>query len=160
MKDCKAVHDCIRDDLMEVKIGGVTCSLLRRDYREFAESAPSKGPVRLLPHFDPYLLAHAEKEHLLANTHYKRVYRNQGWISPVILVDGKVIGVWSYKMQGRTLLIRVEPFEKLSRAVRAEVESEAASLAAFFDRAAVRELSGSFKLTISSVSETGSARAN
>ncbi len=134
MKDCKAVHDCIRDDLMEVKVDGATCSVLRRDYKEFSESALSKGNIKLLPHFDPYLLAHAEKEHLLANIHYKRVYRNQGWISPVILIDGKVIGVWSYKMQGRTLLIQIEPFAKLSRAIRGAIEQEAAALGVFFDR--------------------------
>ncbi len=135
MKDCQAIHDCIKDDLVEVKVDDVTCSLLRRDYKEFAESAPSKGRVKLLPHFDSYLLAHAEKEHLLASVHYKRVYRNQGWISPVILVDGKVTGVWSYKMQGRTLLIQIEPFAKLSRAIRGAIEQEAAALAVFFDRA-------------------------
>jgi hypothetical protein len=86
-----------------------------------------------LPHFDPYLLAHAEKEHLLANVHYKRVYRNQGWISPVVLIDGRVTGVWSHKIQGRTLLIQVDPFEKLSRAVRSGIEQEAAALAEFFN---------------------------
>jgi hypothetical protein len=143
MKDCQAIHDCIRDDLAEVNVGNVTCFLLRGDYKEFVESAPSKGRVRLLPHFDPYLLAHAEKEHLLASIHYKRVYRNQGWISPVVLVDGKVTGVWSYKMQGRTLLIQIEPFAKLSRAIRGAIEQEAASLAAFFDRTLAIEFGGS-----------------
>ena len=37
---------------------------------------------------DPYLLAHRDKDHLLSAEHYKRVYRNQGWISPVVLIDG------------------------------------------------------------------------
>jgi hypothetical protein len=79
----------------------------------------------------------------LANVHYKRVYRNQGWISPVILVDGKVIGVWSYKTQGRTLLIQIEPFAKLSRAIHGVIEQEADALAVFFDRTAAIEFAGS-----------------
>jgi hypothetical protein len=116
--------------------------LLRQDYKEFAEPTAPKGTVRLLPHFDPYLLAHTGKEHLLADAYYKRVYRNQGWISPVILVNGRVTGVWLYKIQGRTLLIQIAPFERLSRAIRAEIEQEAAALAAFFARTPVIEFTG------------------
>ena len=61
----------------------------------------------------------------------------------LIRVDGKVIGVWSYKTQGRTLLIQIEPFAKLSRAIHGVIEQEADALAVFFDRAAAIEFAGS-----------------
>ena len=51
-----------------------------------------------------------------------RVYRPQGWLSPVLAVDGRIAGVWSHEPQGRSrLVIEVEPFAKLSRAEKAGV---------------------------------------
>jgi hypothetical protein len=90
--------------------------------------------VNLLPHFDPYLPAHAEKGHLIEARPYKRVYRNQGWISPVILADGRVAGTWSYKFRGRSMTVEAQPFGKFSARVQARVEQEAAALGGWFGR--------------------------
>ena len=46
---------------------------------------------------------------------------------PVFLVDGAVAGTWRYEA-GR---IRVDPFAPIPRAVRQEVDEEAAALVAF-----------------------------
>jgi hypothetical protein len=42
--------------------------------------------------------------------------------------------VWSHKLQGKRLLVKIEPFGKLSKAWRAGIEREADRLAIFFDR--------------------------
>jgi hypothetical protein len=69
---------------------------------------------------------------LLENKHYKRVYRNQGWISPVLLVNGVIAGTWSHKLQGSRLQVSVEPFTKLTRTTRDGVAQEAECMAGFF----------------------------
>ncbi len=109
------------------------CLLLREDMEVLNRSAAAKSSIRLLPHFDSYLLAHREKDHLLSAKHYKRVYRNQGWISPVVLIDGAIAGVWSHKLQGKRLLLEIEPFGKLSKAERAGIEHEAERLALYYE---------------------------
>jgi uncharacterized protein YcaQ len=119
-------------ELEEVRINKTACLLLRDDVEALRAARDAPGSVCLLPHFDPYLLAHREKDHLIAPRHYKRVYRNQGWISPVVLVDGAIVGVWSYKVQGKKVSVAVESFEKISKTVKALLEQEAQSLAAFF----------------------------
>jgi len=91
----------------------------------------SDGSLRLLPNFDPFLLAHATKDHLVERRHYKRVYRNQGWITPVVLVDGRVAGIWSLEMRGKAVAVDVQMFAPFNRATRAGIEREAAALAAF-----------------------------
>ena len=65
---------------------------------------------------------------MLHDRHYKRIYRNQGWISPVILLDGKVIGTWSHERKGKFLEITVEPFEKIPKSLHPLVEAEAKRL--------------------------------
>jgi hypothetical protein len=86
----------------------------------------------LLPLFDPYLLAHAEKHHLVESLHYKRVYRNQGWISAVVLINGRIGGTWSYWSEGKKVAVEMKPFKKLQSSTRKSIELEVASLSSFF----------------------------
>jgi hypothetical protein len=119
------------EELTELELEGETCLLLQEDL-DVLKSPATMGPsVRLLPHFDPYLLAHRGKDHLLENRHYKRVYRNQGWISPVLLLNGRIAGTWSYKLQGRRVQVTIEPFTKLPHAAREATAKEAESLAGY-----------------------------
>jgi hypothetical protein len=78
-------------------------------------------------------LGHADKNHLVDASNYKRVYRNQGWISPVILLDGTVVGTWSYQRRGKNWLLKIEPFEKFSKSTHGKIEMEAKSLGKFLE---------------------------
>jgi Winged helix DNA-binding domain len=88
--------------------------------------------VRLLPAFDQYVvMATRHAERLMPGPFKDRVYRPQGWLSPVVLVDGRMAGIWRQQAKGRRLLVAVEPFAKLSpRAIRG-VGEEAERLAAW-----------------------------
>jgi len=131
MKEAKAVWEMLQEELIEISIEDERAFLLRDDHDQLINGSPDGQILRLLPHFDPYLLAHADKNHLVDSSHYKRVYRNQGWISPVILLDGKVIGVWSYTRRAKRWALEIEPFQKFSKAIGAKIETEAASLGNF-----------------------------
>jgi len=91
-----------------------------------------QGVVRLLPAFDPYVVgAPRDSAAVLAPEHRAAVHRPQGWISPVLLVDGRIAGTWRHEAAGRRLAVRVAPFRAVAPRVRAAVEEEAARLAAF-----------------------------
>jgi winged helix DNA-binding protein len=134
MSRVKELRELLREDeIVQFDIDDSRHLLLAKDYEELIDSDPGGLSVRLLPGFDSYLLGHAIKDHLVEPANYKQVYRNQGWISAVILVDGKVAGVWSYSgSRGRTA-VDIRPFKKLSATVREKIEEEAASLAKFMD---------------------------
>jgi hypothetical protein len=70
---------------------------------------------------------------LLDPAEKKRVYRDQGWISPVLLVDGRMDGVWKHERKGKRLDVTIEPFGRVPKWVRAQAEAEAERLAAFVD---------------------------
>jgi hypothetical protein len=58
--------------------------------------------VNLLPLFDAYVLGLGrDLEPLLPKSYQRRVFRPQGWVSAVVLVDGVIRGVWEYKTQSR-----------------------------------------------------------
>ncbi len=131
VKEARAVCERLEDEAVEVTVEDSAGWLLRQDLGLIQEGAIDDLPVRLLPSFDSYLLGHRDKNHLVDEAHYKRVYRKAGWLSPVILVDGRVAGIWSHKKQGRRLSLTVEPFGEMSRAVRRGIETEAEELARF-----------------------------
>lgn len=140
MQEAKLLPALLEAELLEIPGEKKSRFLLREDIsvlNNVLNNSPNDSPrgrtcIRLLPSFDSYLLAHREKDHLLSAQHYKRVYRNQAWISPVVLIDGEIAGVWSHKLQSKKLLVNIDPFGKLSKAQRAGIEQEAASLALFF----------------------------
>jgi len=86
------------------------------------------APVRLLPVWDATLLVHARRTQILPERYRSRIFnvRNPQSLN-TFLVDGNVAGAWRYA-QGR---VRIEPFGRLSKAARAELDDEAGRLAAF-----------------------------
>jgi hypothetical protein len=133
MQEVKPLLPVMEAELAEIPGDKKSSYLPREDVAVLNKSSVREVSIRLLPIFDSYLLAHRDKDHLLSAQHYKRVYRNQGWISPVVLIDGAIAGVWSHKLQNKTLLVEIEPFGKVSRAVRAGIEREAERLARIFE---------------------------
>lgn len=90
--------------------------------------AAAPAPVRFLPTWDATVLVHARRTGILAEEHRKRIFNVRNPQSErTFLVDGRVAGAWRYD-SGR---ITLEPFGRLARAARAELEDEAERLAAF-----------------------------
>ena len=86
------------------------------------------APVRFLPHWDANLLVHARRAQVLPEQHRPRVFSIRNPFSVgTFLVDGAVAGAWSVD-QGR---IVIESYERLSKAMRKEVEQERERLEAF-----------------------------
>jgi hypothetical protein len=87
---------------------------------------------RLLPAFDQYVVtATRQAEHLLPGPFKARVYRPQGWLSPVLLVGGRMEGVWRQEVKDRRVQVTIEPFAGSPPAwVRRAAEDEAERLAA------------------------------
>jgi hypothetical protein len=57
------------------------------------------------------------------------VSRTAGWISPVVLVDGRVVAVWSYALNKLRLRVEIKPFEALKPRVAREAGMRAEAIA-------------------------------
>jgi hypothetical protein len=115
-------------ELAPVSIEGQSAEILAADLDRI--SATNADPtVRLLPSFDPYLMGHSNRDHLFAAEHRSRVSRTAGWISAVVLVDGRVVGTWTHEVAKRTLAITVEPFRKLPPLTLKQVRERGSEIA-------------------------------
>ena len=122
----KRMLAALGDELAEVKVGDRNAHALAADLDALRSAGRPEG-VRLLPAFDPFVVGTRPRDHLVAKPHEAAIYRAQGWISPVVLVDGVAAGVWKNE-RGR---VDLDLFGRVSKAVRAAVDEEAERLRAF-----------------------------
>jgi uncharacterized protein YcaQ len=87
--------------------------------------------VRLLPAFDPYVVGAPRSGGLFPVAQKARIFRRQGWISPALLVDGQVQGIWRHERKSGPLEVRIEAFQRQPPGVRAAAAEEAERLAVF-----------------------------
>lgn len=123
--------------IVPVHVEGWATAILQKDLKPLMRATFEQPLVRLLPYFDTFLLGHKERDHLVASEHRSRVYRAQGWIAPVVLVDGRVRAVWEQTRERERLRVKVTKFEPLSRKVITGIHTEAQDLSRFLDAASV-----------------------
>jgi hypothetical protein len=112
---------------------------LKKDLRAISNlKSPSTPSVRLLPPFDPYVVARSHAS-IHAVPDYKvnreRIYRVAGWVTPTVIIDGRIEGIWDYQKRPKTLPIKLEMLDPrtLTSPVKHAIEQEIASLGTFLD---------------------------
>ncbi len=128
------------DAATEVTIEGERYWMLSQDVADLATTKPATV-VRLLPAFDQWVVCASRRVPALLDQKYRqRIYRLQGWVSAVLLVNGRMAGVWKHEHKGRTVIVEIQAFAKLPRWTRTHIAAEAERLASF--------VGGDLKLTI------------
>jgi winged helix DNA-binding protein len=88
-----------------------------------------EAPVRFLPDYDNLTLAYADRTRVIADDHRKHMFTKNLGVLPAFLVDGVVSGTWKIERKKLTL----NPFVKLSRKVKAELDEEGEKLVEFVE---------------------------
>jgi hypothetical protein len=120
------------DRLTEVEVEGVRAYVRTEDVDAIHATRSTRGKVILVGGFDPFVVGAGLRDQLIPPAHLKRVSRTAGWISPVVLVDGRVAGVWDWSRRGDRLALTVELFRPpiATAALRRAVESAGARIGA------------------------------
>jgi hypothetical protein len=83
------------DKIAEVDLEGQTAFVRAQDLDDLRAARPTKA-VRLLGGFDQYVLAPGTGDHNVVPAERRPLVSKQsGWISPVVVVGGRVAGIWS-----------------------------------------------------------------
>ena len=105
------------ETLAEVRVEGQAAWMTPEGAVAAAAADPPEG-VHLLPGFDPYVLAPlSHRAHTIPEGRIPDVSRKAGWISPVLLVDGRVAGTWESSTSSDVTTITITPFRRLPTAV-------------------------------------------
>ena len=125
-----AIRD-LGDEVVPVSVEGKTASMLTEHLIDISKAIPTRT-LRLLPAFDPYVIsASPHASQLLPGDFRRYIYRGQGWLSPVLVIDGRMDGVWRWERAGKRIIVELSPFVKLPKWARDAAEHEAQRLAKF-----------------------------
>jgi hypothetical protein len=131
--EARPIWEAVLPELSAVRSNSTRLYCLRKDVSKILSVKKNTPVVRLLPNFECFLLGHVEKDHLVSPRDYARVFRKAGWISPVVLKDGRVAAIWSLARRKQQASIRVESLVPLGRTVREEIKREAERLSLFMN---------------------------
>jgi hypothetical protein len=129
--DAKRIWAREEPGFASVEVDGWPASILSEDLPRLQRSELDSPSVRILPYFDGFLLGHGTRGHLLDPEHHRTVYSVRGWVSPVVLVDGRVAGLWSHEEKRDRLLVKVKPFGRLAPGTDTLIRAEVEDLARF-----------------------------
>ncbi|HEY0069074.1 MAG TPA: winged helix DNA-binding domain-containing protein [Chloroflexia bacterium] len=130
-KYARALFLDMAGELAEVNVEGWKAMSLASIVEQMQVFDKPPAGVRLLPAFDPYTIAFYPNSRYLDPDKKERVYRAGAWISPVVLVDGRMAGLWDQEKKRSGTTVRVEMFQPPTREVKHGIEAETERLGAF-----------------------------
>lgn len=126
----------LEEDLEAVDVEGWKAFVLKSTLEPMLDSRPA-ATVSLLPLFDAYSMGWGGRtgalEPMVSATHKALVYREAGWVSPVVLVDGRMEGVWEYAIKGSQTVVTLRMFSPPQPAVKKGLAAEAERLGEFLN---------------------------
>jgi hypothetical protein len=122
LRDVRAGLESISREIEEVRAGDETMLAPRGGLTRL----PRTGQVRMLGNFDTYLLGWKDREFSVTGEHALHVKEGGGgWIRPVIVEDGVVVGGWRSSRKGGRIEISLNlpkaERERLGPAIQAEL---------------------------------------
>jgi hypothetical protein len=128
LRDVRAGLEAVASEIEEVRVGEETMLALRRGLPRL----PGGGQVRMLGNFDTYLLGWKDRRFSVADEHELHVKEGGGgWIRPVVVEDGIVIGGWRSRRQGDRVEITLNLPEADRDRLRPRLDAEIADISRF-----------------------------
>jgi hypothetical protein len=128
LRDVRAGLESISKEIEEVRVGDETMLAPRGGLPRL----PAMGQVRMLGNFDTYLLGWKDRAFSVASEHATHVKEGGGgWIRPVILEDGIVVGGWRSSRKNDRLEISLNLPRAERERLGEKIDVEVADLARF-----------------------------
>lgn len=91
-----------------------------------------ENKVYLLPAFDEILIAYRDRSAIIEPETNKKAIFDNGVFRPILLINGKVSGIWKRTIKKEKLLIEIEAFIKLNLNTKKEIEKAASQYRSFY----------------------------
>lgn len=131
MVPARKLFKSLANELVAVSVEGWSAFALDTTL-DSMQNPPMLDEVQLLPLFDTYTFgAGRGSEVVLSPLHKSRVFRQQGWVSAVVVVNGCIQGVWDYKTRRGQTTVNVRLFSLPTHSLKQKIEAEAERLSPF-----------------------------
>jgi Winged helix DNA-binding domain len=128
----KKLFQSMKEELEEADVEGWRAVALRATLEPMQRLEPSET-IHLLPLFDAYTIGMPRgREQLLSRAYKSLVFRPQGWISAVVLVNGSIQGIWQSTTRRSQTIVKVQLFCSPTALIQKGIEAEVERLRDFF----------------------------
>jgi Winged helix DNA-binding domain len=128
LRELRAGLGRIASELTETRVGDQALLSLKRGRRR----AAPPGQLRMLGAFDTYMLGYANRDFALPHEHLGHLKAGGGgWLRPILVRDGAVVGGWHYSRRGGRIEVALESPKPRSSELRKAIDSEIADLSRF-----------------------------
>jgi hypothetical protein len=128
LRDVRAGLESISAEIEEVRVGEETMLVMRGGLPRL----PPTGQVRMLGNFDTYLLGWKDRKFSVTGEHALHVKEGGGgWIRPVVLEDGVVVGGWRSSRKDGRLEIKLNLPKAERDRLGAKIDAEVADISRF-----------------------------
>jgi len=106
ISDSKTALELIKSDFMSQKIN-------TQEYwfpNSFSVPKKFKESIFLLPAFDEFLISYKDRSAAIILEHQKKAFSNNGIFWPVIIINGKAVGVWKREIKKDKIIIETNFF--------------------------------------------------
>jgi len=128
--EARPLEQLIAAELERVEFDGHPSKMLSRDVDQIY-SIDEDHSVRLVPSWDTYVMFYHPRELFVSTRFRSRIFDPLRGNAPVLLIDGMAAGVWNKRKRGKTLEMRVDPFQPLKSNDKRSIREEANSLGEF-----------------------------
>lgn len=101
----------------------------------FAGGDSGSRRVILLPAFDELIIGYQDRSPTLPFEHFKKTVSSNGVFRPVVVVDGRVVGIWSREIHGEKVAVKAQLFIPLEERMREGMETAAQEYGRFLGKA-------------------------
>jgi len=128
--DARAALDMIKSELVSIPMDHLTY-WMPKDLELPAQSEPS---VHLLPAFDEFMVSYKERGASLDPSFAANTITGNGIFKPIVVVDGRVVGVWSRSEKKNAIAIEHQLFTDVSTAQKDDMEKAATRFGKFLGK--------------------------
>ena len=133
VSDARAGLEMVKSDLTHEVIDGQT-------YWLSPSAPPAQNPAEtayLLPGYDEYTVSYKDRSAIFDGPRTSQLNRETTILNPTIVIDGRVVGLWTRAIQKDTVIITPKLFTPLIQSEMRAISAPAERYAAFFDKHSV-----------------------
>src|SRR5690606_1479138 len=94
----------------------------------------SRNAVFLLPAYDEFLISYQDRSAILPEEKFRQVVSTNGIFRPIVVIKGKIAGLWKRTVQKDRVNIEMQAFSALSPQTRRAIDDAARSYGKFIGK--------------------------
>lgn len=124
--EASRAYEAIKGDFEEIELNGTTYIC----HRSQVLAAPKENSALLLPAFDEYTVAYADRSLVMSREDIKEVGYG---INPNVIINGVAVGMWRRELRGKNATVQLDLFRKLTDTEMLSIEAAADDYGKFTD---------------------------